>query len=206
MHRFALVAVAILFSAVLPTTAAAAAPATTDRVTARVDGHTYVLLGPSVFGVTVQQDPLAYSAVKLSDGTVRGHWSYHYYEAGVETTFSGPISCLTVHGDRAWVGGPITQSTDPPRSEAGAGGKSPTTGLVHTRSSPTARRSSASAPSSKPRHIATPHRNRGSSSTSSKAGYRSAPDSGPSGLTGTLTVDSRAAMRRSDQVRCLSTS
>ena len=120
MHRFALVAVAILFSAVLPTTAAAAAPATTDRVTARVDGHTYVLLGPSVFGVTVQQDPLAYRAVKLSDGTVRGHWSYHYYEAGVETTFSGPISCLTVHGDRAWVGGPITQSSDP--TQIGSGG------------------------------------------------------------------------------------
>jgi hypothetical protein len=120
MHRFALVAVAILFSAVLPTTAAAAAPATADRVTARVDGHTYVLLGPSVFGVTVQQDPLAYRAVKLSDGTVRGHWSYHYYEAGVETTFSGPISCLTVHGDRAWVGGPITQSSDP--TQIGSGG------------------------------------------------------------------------------------
>jgi len=120
MHRFALVAVAILFSAVLPTTAAAAAPAATDRVTARVDGHTYVLLGPSVFGVTVQQDPLAYGAVKLSDGTVRGHWSYHYYEAGVETTFSGPISCLTVHGDRAWVGGPITQSSDP--TQIGSGG------------------------------------------------------------------------------------
>jgi hypothetical protein len=51
---------------------------------------------------------------------VRGHWSYHYYEAGVETTFSGPISCLTVHGDRAWVGGPITQSSDP--TQIGSGG------------------------------------------------------------------------------------
>ena len=178
MHRFALVAVAILFSAVLPTTAEAAAPAPTDPVTARVDGHTYVLLGPSVFGVTVQQDPLAYSAIKLSDGTVRGHWSYHYYEAGVETTFSGPISCLTVHGDRAWVGGPITQSSDPTQIGSGGWRQSPTTGLVHTRSSPTAQRSSASAPSSKPRRIAIPHRNRGSSSTSNKAGYGSAPIAG----------------------------
>ena len=30
-------------------------------VTAQVDGSTYVLLGPSVFGVTVQQDPAGLS-------------------------------------------------------------------------------------------------------------------------------------------------
>jgi hypothetical protein len=120
MHRFALVAVAILLSGLVPATAAAAAPMAPAPVTASVEGHTYVLLGPSVFGVTVQQDPLAYSAVKLSDGTVHGHWSYHYYEAGVETTFGGPISCLTVHGNRAWVGGPITQSSDP--TQVGSGG------------------------------------------------------------------------------------
>ena len=120
MHRFALVAAAVLLSGVVSTTAAAAAPTSTDPVAARVEGNTYVLLGPSVFGVTVQQDPLAYSAVKFSNGTVHGHWTYHYYEAGVETTFSGPISCLTVHGNRAWVGGPITQSSDP--TQVGSGG------------------------------------------------------------------------------------
>ena len=120
MRRFALVAAAILFSSLVPITAAAAAPTASGPVTARVDGHTYVLLGPAVFGVTVQQDPLAYSAAKLSDGTIHGHWSYHYYEAGVETTFSGPVSCLTVRGNRAWIGGPITESSDP--TQVGSGG------------------------------------------------------------------------------------
>ena len=119
MRRFALVAAAILLSGLAPA-AAAAAPTASNPTTAGVEGHTYVLLGPSVFGVTVQQDPLAYSAVKLADGTVHGHWSYDYYEAGVETTFSGRISCLTVRGNRAWVGGPITQSSDP--SQIGSGG------------------------------------------------------------------------------------
>ena len=91
-----------------------------SRVIARVEGDTYVLLGPSVFGVTVQQDPLAYRAAKLADGTVRGHWRYDYWQAGQETTFSGPVTCLSVSGNRAWVGGPITESSDPTQVGMGA--------------------------------------------------------------------------------------
>jgi len=82
-------------------------------VAGQVDGRTYVLLGPSVFGVTVQQDPLAYHATRLADGTVRGHWRYDLWQAGQETTYSGPVTCLTVSGNRAWIGGPITASSDP---------------------------------------------------------------------------------------------
>ena len=89
-------------------------------VIARIEGDTYVLLGPSVFGVTVQQDPLAYEAAVLADGTVRGHWRYDYWEAGQETTFSGPVTCLSVSGNRAWVGGPITESSDPTQVGMGA--------------------------------------------------------------------------------------
>ncbi len=89
-------------------------------VTGQVTGRTYVLLGPSVFGVTVQQDPLAYQATKRADGTVRGRWSYHYFEAGQETTFSGPVTCLTVSGNRAWIGGPVTASSDPAQVGMGA--------------------------------------------------------------------------------------
>ncbi len=62
---------------------AAVAPMRHDGiVAAQVDGHTYVLLGPSVFGVTVQQDPLAYRASKLTDGAVQGRWRYDYWQAG----------------------------------------------------------------------------------------------------------------------------
>jgi hypothetical protein len=82
-------------------------------VTAQVDGSTYVLLGPSVFGVTVQQDPLAYHAVKLADGTVRGWWRYDSWQAG-------PVTCLSVSGNRAWAGGPITASSDPTQLGMGA--------------------------------------------------------------------------------------
>ena len=99
----------------------AAAPAQHHSpVTARVDGRTYVLLGPSVFGVTVQQDPLAYHAVKRTDGTVRGRWRYDYWQAGQETTFSGRVTCLSVSGNRAWAGGPITASSDPTQVGMGA--------------------------------------------------------------------------------------
>ncbi|HEY6275834.1 MAG TPA: hypothetical protein VIX86_05840 [Streptosporangiaceae bacterium] len=107
--------------AVAGVASAAAAPARPgDLVAAQVDGQTYVLLGPSVFGVTVQQDPLAYHVIKLTDGTVRGWWRYDYWEAGQETTFSGPVTCMSVSGNRAWVGGPITQSSDPTQVGMGA--------------------------------------------------------------------------------------
>ena len=82
-------------------------------VAARVYGHTYVLLGPSVFGVTVQQDPLSYHVVKLTDGTVHGRWRYDYWQSGQQTTFSGPVTCMSVSGNRAWIGGPVTASSDP---------------------------------------------------------------------------------------------
>jgi len=100
---------------------AAVAPMRHDGiVAAQVDGHTYVLLGPSVFGVTVQQDPLAYRASKLTDGAVQGRWRYDYWQAGQETTFSGPVTCMSVSGNRAWIGGPITQSSDPTQVGMGA--------------------------------------------------------------------------------------
>jgi len=100
---------------------AAAAPARLGSpVAARVDGHTYVLLGPSVFGITVQQDPLAYHAVRLADGTALGRWRYDLWQAGQLTTFSGPVTCMSVSGNRAWIGGPITASSDPTQVGMGA--------------------------------------------------------------------------------------
>ena len=90
------------------------------RIVAAVSGSTHVLLGPATFGVTVQQDPLAYEAVLFADGTVRGHWRYDYYESGAHLVFSGPVSCMTVQGNRAWIGGPIALTTDPTSVGLGA--------------------------------------------------------------------------------------
>ena len=119
--RYAVV-VALAVAAANPGAAVAAgSPARSDqRVVARVDGHTYVLLGPTVFGVTVQQDPLAYTAFRTSSGTVGGRWIYDYYEGGVETTFKGRVTCLAVEGNRAWIGGTVTGSSDPTQIGLGA--------------------------------------------------------------------------------------
>ncbi len=120
----AIAAAAIMTGGALTASASAQAAAPGHRggsaVTGQVEGRTYVLLGPSVFGVTVQQDPLAYQATKRADGTVRGHWRYDLWQAGQETTYSGPVTCLTVNGNRAWIGGPITASSDPTQIGMGA--------------------------------------------------------------------------------------
>ena len=115
--------------------AAAAAPTPDGAghgwgVAAAVGGSTYVLLGPSVFGVTVQQDPLAYEAVKLADGTVRGRWSYDYWQSGQETTFSGPVTCMSVSGNRAWIGDLPPRSHTHLRGVAGRGDRAADPGAV----------------------------------------------------------------------------
>jgi hypothetical protein len=115
----ALCAAAIM--AVPAVASAAAAPARHgDPAAAHVDGLTYVLLGPSVFGVTVQQDPLAYHAAAVADGSARGWWHYDLWQAGQETTFSGPVTCLSVSGNRAWIGGTVAASSDPTQVGLGA--------------------------------------------------------------------------------------
>src|SRR5260370_35784153 len=98
-------AVALCGAAIMALTgvaSAAAAPAAGARlggaVVASVYGRTYVLLGPSVFGVTVQQDPLTYHVVKLADGTVHGGGRYHYLDAGRANTLSGPVTLMARHG------------------------------------------------------------------------------------------------------------
>jgi hypothetical protein len=128
MSRIGRMAAAVAVAAVLAgggligAAAAAAAPHHDggSPVVGQADGRTYVLLGPSVFGVTVQQDPLAYHATRLADGTVRGHWRYDLWQAGQETTYSGPVTCLSVSGNRAWIGGPVTESSDPAQVGLGA--------------------------------------------------------------------------------------
>lgn len=99
---------------------AAGRAATHGGIVATVAGSTHVLLGPETFGVTVQQDPLTYQAMLFADGTVRGHWRYDYYESGAHLVFSGPVSCMAVQGNRAWVGGPIAKTTDPTSVGLGA--------------------------------------------------------------------------------------
>ena len=126
MPKLTPIAAALVIAAAIVSTGAASAAARPARVgsdnavAAQVEGDTYVLLGPSVFGVTVQQDPLAYSAVELTDGAVHGQWRYDLWQAGQETTYSGTVSCMSVSGNHAWLGGPIIESSDPTAVGMGA--------------------------------------------------------------------------------------
>jgi hypothetical protein len=126
MPKLTSIAAALVMAAAIASTGAASAatrsarPASDPTVVAQVDGDTYVLLGPSVFGATVQQDPLAYSAFELADGTVHGRWRYYLWQAGQETTYSGAVTCMSVSGSHAWLGGPITESSDPSAVGTGA--------------------------------------------------------------------------------------
>src|SRR5258708_31760137 len=108
----------VALTGVVPAAATAAAPGAGARhgstVVAQVYGRTYVLLGPSVFGVTVQQDPLTYHAVVLADGSVHGRWRYDYWQSGQQTTFRGPVTCMSVPANRPWTRAPVTPSSNPP--------------------------------------------------------------------------------------------
>lgn len=122
--RLALGAMVVLLAATAAGPASASASITAvaghGPVVARVVGSTHILLGPATFGVTVQQDPLAYEATLFADGTVAGQWRYEYYESGAHLSFSGRVTCLAVQGTRAWVGGDIDTTTDPTSVGLGA--------------------------------------------------------------------------------------
>ena len=55
----------------------------------------------------------SYSAHKHADGTVKGR--YEYDIQSLDARFEGPITCLTVRDNRAWVGGiaETVESTNP---------------------------------------------------------------------------------------------
>ena len=69
---------------------------------------------PNVFGVEVVSQPLAFTASKYANGSVSGHFDY-IQEAGGETVrFAVDVTCMNVYGgNRAKIGGIVTQSTDP---------------------------------------------------------------------------------------------
>jgi hypothetical protein len=69
---------------------------------------------PNVFGVEVVSQPLAFNARKYADGSVSGHFEYHQKAGGVTVMFGVDVTCMNVYGgNRAKIGGIVTQSTDP---------------------------------------------------------------------------------------------
>jgi hypothetical protein len=66
----------------------------------------------NVFGLqTLELQHFSFAARTTSDGA-DGWFSYGEVDDGVLYTAGGPVTCLTVIGGDAWIGGVITQSND----------------------------------------------------------------------------------------------
>jgi hypothetical protein len=67
-----------------------------------------------VFGLdTLVLQAFGFSAQLTSDGSADGWFQYRDVEDGTPFTAGGPVTCLTVIGTDAWIGGTITLSDDP---------------------------------------------------------------------------------------------
>jgi hypothetical protein len=67
-----------------------------------------------VFGLdTLVLQAFGFSAHLTRDGSADGWFQYRHVEDGTPFTAGGPVTCLTVIGTDAWIGGTITQSSDP---------------------------------------------------------------------------------------------
>jgi hypothetical protein len=74
-----------------------------------------------VFGLdTLLLQEFGFSAKVLSDGSAQGWFDYRHVEDGTPFSAGGPVTCLTVIGDDAWIGGTIVKSNEP--SLIGLGG------------------------------------------------------------------------------------
>ena len=84
---------------------AADAPAlAAGGVAARLTGSgTHVRTGTTGDELTT----FAFSAVRQADGTTAGQWQYHFRLNGF--SMHGDVSCLSVAGNEAWVGGKVTK-------------------------------------------------------------------------------------------------
>jgi hypothetical protein len=63
----------------------------------------------SVFDV----GPFWFGVVAYADGSAKGTYFYRQVRDGVELTVEGPLTCATIRGNQAWVGGMIEQSSRP---------------------------------------------------------------------------------------------
>jgi len=66
-----------------------------------------------VFGLdTLVLQAFGFSAQLMGNGSAGGWFQYRDVEDGTPFAAGGPVTCLTVIGPDAWIGGTITQSND----------------------------------------------------------------------------------------------
>jgi hypothetical protein len=108
MRRISTAAVVVLALA-----AASLAAAGDGKVVASASGGSHLTLH-NVFGLTtLQVKTFTFDAKLRSDGTADGHWHYKDVEDGVKWDVEGPVTCATIVGNHAWIGGTIKHSSDP---------------------------------------------------------------------------------------------
>lgn len=67
-----------------------------------------------VFGLdTLVLQEFGFTARLASDGSADGWFDYRDVEDGAPFTAGGEVTCLTVIGEDAWIGGTITKSNEP---------------------------------------------------------------------------------------------
>jgi hypothetical protein len=100
-----IVPVSIMLLAVTGTTASAG-------VGASASGGSHLTVH-DVFGLdTLVLREFGFGATTKSDGSADGWFQYRDVEDGTPFSASGPVTCLTVIGTDAWIGGSITVSHD----------------------------------------------------------------------------------------------
>lgn len=131
------------------------------------------LVAHDVFGLqTLELQNFGFNARMKGDGSADGWFTYRDVEDGAPFSADGAVTCLTVLGADAWIGGVIRSSND--STVEGPGGTSRTTarGRAARRTSP---RSSGSALSPRRRRSATTILRIGSRSRSAAEASRFAP-------------------------------
>jgi len=72
------------------------------------------LVAHNVFGLqTLELQDFGFNAKVKQDGGADGWFTYRDVEDGVPFSTNGPVTCLTVIGNDAWIGGVVRSSNDP---------------------------------------------------------------------------------------------
>ena len=79
------------------------------------------LVAHDVFGLqTLELQDFGFNATTKTDGSADGWFTYRDVEDGTPFSADGPVTCLTVIGRDAWIGGVIRKSNDPTVEGLGA--------------------------------------------------------------------------------------
>ncbi len=113
MNKFRISAMIVVLTLVLLVLAAFVTPAQANAVVASASGNSQLEI-ENMFGLElIDVRVYAFQVKELADGTVQGSYVHRSLDDGVPFHVSGPLTCLNVQGNRAWVGGFIDASSDP---------------------------------------------------------------------------------------------